>query len=40
MACVTSHGSDEMIQPAEDAGPDYTLYTGLYKDVFRSWRPV
>lgn len=40
MACVTSHGSDEMIQPVEDAGPDYTLYTGLYKDVFRSWRPV
>lgn len=22
-----------MIQPAEDAGPEYTLYTGVYKDV-------
>lgn len=33
MACVTSHGSGEMIQPAEDAGPEYTLYNGVYKDV-------
>ena len=40
MACVPSDGSGEMIQPAEDAGPDYTLYTGLYKDVVRFWHPV
>lgn len=31
---MTSHGIGEMIQPAEDAGPEYTLYTGVvYKDV-------